>query len=326
MDFLSDQQQKPQISILLSTFQSEKFLPHQLATIEAQSIWGQAELIIAANDPSPTERAIFESFAEKWPERVKVIVVPRESLYASWNRCILASKVDLLAIANVDDIRTPQSLEQQVARLEKSPEASFCYGPFSIVNQFPAVEGRKISPPLFDPVEFTRSMHLGPFFIWRKAVHEKIGYFDEQFRSGGDFDFAIRLALQGTGVRTNELLGYYYNSSAGLSTGSDLQPIERTMIELRYGIYDKLNYDYLPDALQYNISHYYWNGEWHSIRQLMPEYEQWISKRRQKWFDIGITEYANRIRKIENMRSTPRLFRKIIGPIYGVVQKFRGFL
>ncbi len=294
---LSDKQQKPQISILLSTFQSEEFLPHQLVSIERQSIWNQAELIIAANDPNLAERDILTRFEQKWPEQVRVIEVPREALYASWNRCIQASNADLLAIANVDDIRTPKSLEFQVAALEEAQSIDFCYGPFVIVRQFRAENGDIVLPPEFDNVEFTRSMHLGPFFVWRKKVNGEIQYFDEQFHSGGDFDFAIRLAMHGRGVLVDELLGYYLDTGSGLSTGSDLQPIERTVIELRYGIYDKIDYDFLLEALKYNVYSCYLNGEWHSVSRLVLNYDKFILKRKKVWFEAGIEAYAKKLRK-----------------------------
>jgi hypothetical protein len=37
-------------------------------------------------------------------------------------------------------------------------------------------------------------MYCGPFRAWKKKVHEKIGYFDEQLKSGADFDLMIRIA------------------------------------------------------------------------------------------------------------------------------------
>ena len=311
------------LSLLLSVYKSEKFLAYQLSSLIAQTLWTDTELIIVANDPNPVERDILENFEQEWPEQVKVIVVPCEALYASWNRCIWASNADILAIANVDDIRTPQGLEQQVARLEKWPEASFCYGPFNVVNQFPAIEGRTISPPAFDPVEFSRSMHLGPFFVWRKAVHEKIGYFDEQFRSGGDFDFAIRLAMQGKGARIDDLLGYYYSAATGLSTGSKLQPIERTVIELRYGIYDKLDYSFLPDALHYNIANCYWKDGWHPIAEIIPDYDLWLEKRRQKWFEFGVMKYVKRLRKRRTRQQWKHVIKQYLGPMIEIYRRAR---
>lgn len=274
--------------MLLSTFQSERFLAYQLEQLARQSIWPKAELLIVANEPSPAEGRAIDQFKKAWKDRVRLFIVPRESLYASWNRAIQVAKAGLLAIANVDDIRTQAGLEEQVLCLETTPEAIFSYGSFMAVRRFRSQTGRVIEPPAFDSVEFTRSMHAGPFMVWRRKVNGRTLYFDEQFRSGGDFDLAIRLACLGCGARVHGMLGYYFDGGRGLSTGSRLQPIERTVIELRYGIFDKLDYDYLPDAIRYNISSLFWNGSWHAVAHCVPDYEQWIAARRTRWFSQGL--------------------------------------
>jgi glycosyltransferase involved in cell wall biosynthesis len=280
---------------LLATYGSAAFISDQLNAIKNQSVWQEAELILVANDPDDVERAVLDPFCSAWPGQVQLFLVSRESLYASWNRGIDAAKADLLAIANVDDLRAREGLETQVRSLEENPEALFCFGPYTIVKEFGGRAGRTISPPEFGAVEFTRSMHLGPFFIWRRRVNKPTLYFDEQFRSGGDFDFAIRLACLGSGIRVRDILGSYYDGGSGLSTGSALQPIERTAVELRYGIYDKIDYAYLPEATRYSIYHLFWNGDRHRVQQCVPEYESWLARRREQWFDDGVRNYPKRL-------------------------------
>lgn len=276
---------------MLATHGAEAFLAEQLTGISRQSVWNGAELVIVANDPSTREQAVAAEFRERWGDRVQYLVVPRETLYASWNRAINTARADLLAIANADDLRTPTGLEAQLRCLEQDGGAVFCYGPFAIVKEFGTMTGKLVTPPDFEPTEFTRSMHAGPFFVWRKSVGGANQYFDEQFRSGGDFDLMIRLARLGRGVRVSALLGWYLDAGAGLSTGSLLQPVERTVIELRYGIFDKLDYDYLPEASRYNISHLYWGGTWHPVSELVPNYDEWMLERQAKWFRRGINRY-----------------------------------
>ena len=242
------------------------------------------ELIICANEPSPVEEQFLWEFRELWEEQVKILVVPRESLYASWNRCLKAASGEYLAIANVDDLRTVNSLEIQMKALEKDRGALFCFGPFAIVNRFPSEVGAIINPREYDQWEFSRSMMIGPFFMWRKSTNPAIQYFDEQFKSGGDFDFAIRLALHGRGIKINNLLGYYLDEGSGLSTGSELQPIERTVIELRYGIFDKLDASYLAKAKEYQIHRLQQQGQWISIKQFVPDYQGFIQERFQRHF------------------------------------------
>ena len=83
-------------------------------------------------------------------------------------------------------------------------------------------------------------MILGPFFMFKKSVCNKIGFFDEQLKSSLDFDFAIRLAYHFSGKHLNKNLGYYLNEGKGLSTTKNsLQEIETNVIYLRYGLFHK---------------------------------------------------------------------------------------
>ena len=73
--------------------------------------------------------------------------------------------------------------------------------------------------------------------MFKRSILEKIGYFDEQLLSGADFDFAMRLGRHGHGRHIDHNLGYYLNDRSGLSTKvNSLQEIERTVVELRYGL------------------------------------------------------------------------------------------
>ena len=70
-----------------------------------------------------------------------------------------------------------------------------------------------------------------------KSILEKIGCFDEQLLSGADFDFAMKLARSGNGKHIDFNLGFYLNDRSGLSTNENsLQEIERTVVELRFGL------------------------------------------------------------------------------------------
>ena len=62
--------------------------------------------------------------------------------------------------------------------------------------------------------------HASP--MWRKEYHEKYGYFDEQYRSAGDWEMWLRGASKGSKFKKiHELLGLYYFNPAGISTNPD---------------------------------------------------------------------------------------------------------
>jgi hypothetical protein len=151
-------------------------------------------------------------------------------------------------------------------------------------------EGRYVAEPEFEKKEFCRSMHLGPFYMWRKKWCEKYGMWDEQFKSGADFDHSIRLALEGEGKKTHGLLGYYLDEGIGLSTGkTPYQPIERTVIELRYGIFSKLDFWYYNRAKEYKLDQLLQNGQWVEILKLVPHANSF--KEGKNFFILAILRY-----------------------------------
>ena len=142
-------------------------------------------------------------------------------------------------------------------------------------------------------------MELGPFFMFRKSLCKKAGFFDEQFKCANDFDFAVRLAMHGKIYCLQKNLGYFLNEGMGASTRpNSICPIERTVIELRYGVYDLVDYQYLPQALNYNIYNLKFEGKWIPVSDMIPNYESFIQERFEKWFQTGIGKnFKNGLRK-----------------------------
>jgi hypothetical protein len=284
------------VALIASTYRSEPFLQAWLANVAAQTIWPQAELVVIANDPRPAESALLDAFCAAHPQ-AKVFAVERESLYRSWNRAIEASHAPLLALSNVDDLRTPDGLEAQVAALEADAHAAFAYGPYHSVATFPsdpvAVGRTLVDPPVFDREEFTRSMHAGPFFAWRRRPEPELRLFDEQLRVVGDMDLVVRLAFNGAGIRVATHLGAYYDAGTGLSTGAGLQPLEAAMLLQRYGIYDKLDYRFVAHAAaEYDLRNLYLQGVTARVADVVPEYDALLSDRRARWLEDGLDRFA----------------------------------
>ena len=280
---------EPRVSLLASAYRSERYLPTWLENMTAQTIWAEAELLLVANDLQPAERDALAPFADRHPQ-LRVLDVEREPLYRSWNRAISQATAPILAIANVDDLRTPDGLEQQVRDLEDDRGALFSYGGFEINDSFPP-SGRSLAvvdPPAFDRETFTSGMHVGPFLVWRAARSNPPAFFDEGLLSGSDMDFAIRLAFQGRGVKAPGSLGWYFDGGTGLSTAGALQRVERAVLCMRYGMFDEVDLDQLPEAAGYCIPELQMpRGERLRVADAVPDYEAVLAARRGRWKPPG---------------------------------------
>jgi hypothetical protein len=136
---------------------------------------------------------------------------------------------------------------------------------FKIVTSFGTEIGQQIDHTIYPESEYKRGMILGPFFMFRKSICERAGYFDEQLKSGADFDFAIRLAYNGKIMFSEGNGGFYLNEGLGASTSGDRQPIEKTFIYVRYGINDKIINEgcntYMDKAMEYDLENVTSYGE-----------------------------------------------------------------
>ena len=209
------------------------------------------EVILDHNDPTEAEVKLVEDYNDKYDNIFHIQVEGVDPIGISMNRCIENASGDYLCIWNVDDLRTPDSIEVMAKALDENSDVDFVYGNYYIVPSFGSTNGQYVDET--GKEEYLKvGMILGPFFMFRRSVLKKSGVFDEQLMSGADYDLALRLAFNGKGLHIPFNLGYYLNDGQGLSTGSRKQPIERTVIELRYGV-RVLEPHLVPETRAYDV-------------------------------------------------------------------------
>ena len=267
---------KPYVSILTSCYRGEIFLSDFLENLLSQDIFPNLELVIDLNEPTILELKIITDFGRKNPGvlnfSINESVVP---MSVSLNNCVLRAKADFLCIWNVDDRRTNNSISSQFELIKNNDNINVVYGPFVVTSAYKSLTGELIDNKGVSITEFTRTMLLGPFFMFRKNLVKRIGYFDEQLLSAADFDFAIRLAFLGGLVSTQDLLGYFLDNRSGLSTKFDsIGPVERSIVQLRYGVIGLFNVIYIPYISNYVIPFIKFRNEWVPIDSLLTDYEK----------------------------------------------------
>ena len=302
---------KPLVSTITPCFRMGKYLPRFLEWLPKQTFFDKLEIVLDHNEPTNEETTIVKEFQKKYPGRLKHIIVDKvDPIGVSMNRCIKEASGEFLTIWNVDDLRTDDSIETQSNLLLKNPNIDIAYGDYWVVNKFGKLEGKLADHSKYDASELTRGMILGPFFMFRKKLLDKSGIFDEQLKSGADFDLAIRLSLCGGAQQTEKPLGCYLDEGKGASTKpGSLQPIERTVVELRYFIWDKLFPEYIDKALNYNIFQIKQNGNWEPISKYIPDYKN-LGAQQQKHWNTG-SENTKRKKKERRQNKIKYLLYKL---------------
>ena len=278
----------PQLSILTSIYRGEAYLAAFLDQVAAQSLFPQTELVAVLNEGSSEEKKLLRQFSEAHPDQVQVLdVEPVETLGASWNRAWRAARAELLAIWNIDDRREPDSLQRQRDALVEHPDWALCYGDYVRVAAYGEQDGVRRNTPRFSRSYFQRAFPQdGAFWVYRASVAESVGYFDEQFLVGPDFDYSVRMALAGLQMgRVDGLIGYFTDEAKGLSTRDRAaqSAVDRTAIQLRYKILDKVKRRWVDATGQYHLDQVQQFGAWVPLRDLLPDFrvsrfaEAWLS-------------------------------------------------
>ena len=224
------------VSTITPCYNMSKYMKGFLDNLSTQT-HKDLEIVLDHNDPSDEEVKLVEEYNEQYDNILHIKVEGVDPIGTSMNRCIEYATGDYLCIWNVDDLRTPDSIEVMAKALDENPDVDFVYGNYVIVPNFGGTEGQYVDETGRED-ELTTGMILGPYFMFRKSLLEKSGVFDEQLVQGADYDLALRLAIRnGKGLHLPINLGYYLNEGLGQSTKpNSKQPIERTVIELRYNI------------------------------------------------------------------------------------------
>ena len=220
----------PKISIITSVYKGDQYIRPFLEDITRQTIFEEkCELIlINANSPGNEEEVILE-YKEAYPDNIIYHKLDEDpGIYAVWNMGIDLATGEYLTNANLDDRKSPNSLEAHAKFLYNNDDVDLVYADMLITDKANEVwennssNGRKYSFPeySFDNLKMVNMPHASP--LWRASIHEKHGKFDEKYRSAGDWEMWLRAASQGAKFKKiPAVLGLYYFNPKGISTNPE---------------------------------------------------------------------------------------------------------
>lgn len=193
---------KYQVSAIVSTYNSEEFIEGCLIDLTNQSLFkkGELEIIVINSGSQQNEEVIINEFQKKF-ENIKYIKTEkREGIYTAWNKGVKAASGKYLTNANTDDRHHPEALEILKNELDNNPDVDLVYSDFYLTHtpnqQFlNAKVDKEIIRPDFKPEIMHEGCYMGPQPMWRADVHKKIGYFNDAYKSSGDYEFWSRMVF-----------------------------------------------------------------------------------------------------------------------------------
>jgi hypothetical protein len=231
--------QPPEIAVIVSLYKTDRFLSNFVKVLESQTALEKSEICIISVKPSLFERNHLEALAKKHSNVILEFHEERTPIYVAWNRAIELTSAPIVTNANVDDIRSPNSLEIQIDAFKRYPWADVIYQDV-IVSYDPDATWDELAE-LGSETNFPHVFHgalLAGFNYphnapaWKRELHQSVGPFNESYSSAADGEFWLRCSESGKKFfKINSIHNSYYINPEGLSSSSNaVGPMEHAKI------------------------------------------------------------------------------------------------
>ena len=230
----------PLISVIVSSYCAEAFMQECLEDLERQTMIQRMEIIVVDAASPEHERAIVSTFQERYHNITYLRTPARIGVYAAWNMALKLATGTYVTPFSTNDRLRPDAYEILARTLDQHPDVALIYGDTYLTRlphqTFEQHQREGIWQwPEYDYADLRRRCLIGPHPMWRRSVHQDVGYFDESYVALGDQDFWLRLGAGRQLLHIPEVTGLYWRSSDGLSNRPEIANPEEARLRARYG-------------------------------------------------------------------------------------------
>ena len=225
----------PLVSVLVSAYESEAFMQECLEDLVGQTIADQLEIIVVDAASPQNEGRIVKGFQERHHNIHYIRTPTRIGVYAAWNLALRLARGRYVTPFSTNDRLSPDAYERLVDTLDKKQDVALVYGDTYLTDLPHQTFARhhRIGVwhwPDYRYDELLRKCGVGPHPMWRREVHDDVGYFNEAYVALGDQEFWIRLGAHHRLLHIPVVTGLYWCSPEGLSNRAEIAgPEERRL-------------------------------------------------------------------------------------------------
>jgi glycosyltransferase involved in cell wall biosynthesis len=222
----------PQISVIIYSYNFEKYLEESIESILAQTL-RPYEIIICDDHSTDKSWDIICKYRKNYPELISAYRHNTNiGMTANGNFGFKLIKGELISWLDGDDRWLPKKLELEWRTLKKNPAAKIAYSNVCIINSSGQKtriwdNGKNPGPPSGDAFVqvFSKDFFPNSTSVFRNhlmycSLFDEIGYLDEQLEIFIDWDLKIRATAKFPLIYTNEPLVEYRLHEKGIHNSS----------------------------------------------------------------------------------------------------------
>jgi len=184
------------VSVVIPTYNCARYIAETLESVLRQSLRPHEIIVVDDGSTDDPQRVL-----EQYRDRIIYIYQENAGEPAARNTGIRQARGDFIAFLDADDLWLPDKLKFQMDYFEKHPEVALVYSDMKLFDETGIVhesvkEWLKMSPPsgyVFREL-FAETLFGSGTVILRKACVERVGFFDEAFLVGSDYEMWLRMA------------------------------------------------------------------------------------------------------------------------------------
>lgn len=214
------------ISIVLPTYNGSRWLADSIESVlrQTEENW---ELTIV-NDCSTDETLdIAERYVQQ-DRRIKVCTNPvNKKLPASLNIGFSHSMGMYRTWTSDDNMFKPKALSIMAEYLDDHPDIDMVAARQDIINENGTLKESMLRECLRQPEQLSYTNNIGAAFMYRTAIAQKIGGYDEERFCVEDYDYWCRIALAGSIAYINDNVYLYRESPQSLTATQKERVMEK---------------------------------------------------------------------------------------------------
>jgi len=182
------------VSIITACYNAEATIEETIRSVAGQT-YNDIEYIIV--DGSSKDKTL--EIIEKYRDKVSILISePDDGVYNAMNKGIKAATGDLMFFLNADDVFINELVVEQFVNFAESNKKGLLLGNLILLDKYTGKVFHE-KHQLIDDIQLLKSTVFHPATFFRKEVFEKYGFYNEENKIAGDYEWYLNYFVKNHG-------------------------------------------------------------------------------------------------------------------------------